>query len=83
MCRVWSNLLTSWGRHEDEGGKEDGELQKDRFPWVGTWEGLPQLSGQPGPRLLLYDPHLEPNTSRTPGKGRKTKRGQEMNVAQG
>lgn len=83
MCRVWSNLLTSWGTHEDEGGKEDGELKEARFPCVGTREGLPQLSGQPGPPLLLCDPHLEPNTSSSPGKGRKTKRGQEMNVAQG
>lgn len=68
--------MSSWGRNEDEGGKEDGELQEARFPW----EGLLQL---PGPALLLCDPHLEPNTSSTPGEGRKTKRGREMNVAQG
>lgn len=35
MCRVWSNLLTSWGRQEDEAGKEGGELQEARFP---GWE---------------------------------------------
>lgn len=68
MCRAWSSLLTSWGRHER--GKADGELREARFPGWEPGRGSCSSLGSLG----------HPCSSVTPWEGQEIKRGREMDV---